>query len=200
MKKICDYEGAKYIRFADDQIFYSKSPDTSKRILYESSKQLFKLNLNINSSKVKVFKSRLEFENYWSFDLFEMLSEPNNQKNIQNEVEMYFHKIDKNESFRDFSVLKRLLSIDFKLILPEQRFRLISGFYNPEFLSQLTIWYFKKIRVIINNDQELFQILDSQINSLMFNTFHYQLLKFYKKYRTDFDFNILFERINQLKT
>jgi hypothetical protein len=129
-----------------------------------------------------------------------MLGDLKSRKNIQNAVEMYFNKIDNKESFRDFSVLKRLLSVDLNLVLPEQRFRIISGLYNPEFLSQLTLWHFKKIRSIINNDQEFFQILDSQINSLMFNSFHYQLLKFYKKNRTDFDFRILIERINQLKT
>ncbi len=200
MKNICEKEGAKYIRFADDQIFYSKSSDTSKKLLYESSKQLFKLNLNINSSKVKEFNSRLQFENYWAFDIFDMLGDLKSRKNIQNAVVMYFNKIDNQESFRDFSVLKRLLSVDLNLVLPEQRFRIISGLCNPEFLSKLTVWNFKKIRSIINNDQEFFQILDSQIDSLMFNSFHYQLLKFYKKDRTDFDFRILIERIKQLKT
>lgn len=200
MKTICEDQGARYIRFADDQIFYSKSSESSKIILFESSKELFKLNLNINSSKVKEFKSRDEFDTYWAFEIFELLDDKENKENVQKAVELYFTNIDKGVNFRNISVLKRLLTINFDLINPELRHKLISGFYNPEFLSQLTLWHYRRIRSKVDNDKDFFNILDGQIDTVLFNSYHYQLLNFYNKDRKDYDLLKLKKRIFELKT
>lgn len=90
--------------------------------------------------------------------------------------------------------------MNFDKINPEHRHRLLSGFYNQEFLSQLSLWYFRRIREKVQNDREFFSILDSQIDKILFNSYHYQLLSFYSKDRKDFDLTILQKRIDDLKT
>lgn len=200
IKKICDTENAQYIRFADDQIFYTKSKDSARKILFEASKELFKLNLNVNSSKVKEFHTKSEFEQYWAFEIFDFLADKDNQQQIEIGVKLYFENIDNNVRFRDNSVLKRLLTVNFDKINPEHRHRLISGFYNQEFLSQLTLWHYRRIREKVKNDKEFFAILDDQIESILFNSYHYQLLNFYEKDRKDFDLTNLKKRIDELKT
>jgi uncharacterized protein Usg len=200
VKKICNTEQAQYIRFADDQIFYTKSKESARKILFEASKELFKLNLNVNSSKVKEFQTKSDFEQYWAFEIFDFLADKDNQEQIEIGVNLYFENIDNKVRFRDNSVLKRLLTVNFDKINPEHRHRLISGFYNQEFLSQLTLWHFRRIREKVQNDVEFFAILDGQIDTIMFNSYHYQLLSFYEKDRKDFDLTILKKRIDDLRT
>jgi len=200
IKLTCDKEQAQFIRFADDQIFYAKSREGARRIIFEASKELFKINLNVNSSKVKEFHTKADFEQYWAFEIFELLTDKDNQGQIEQAVKLYFDNVDNKVRFRDNSVLKRLLTVNFDKINPEHRHRLISGFYNQEFLSQLTLWHFRRIREKVQNDKEYFAILDGQIDSIMFNSYHYQLLSFYEKDRKDFDLNILRTRIDKLKT
>ncbi len=77
---------------------------------------------------------------------------------------------------------------------------LLSGFYKDDFLSQLSLWHFRRIRERVKNDPDFFTILDNQINSIMFNSYHYQLLNFYTRDRKDFDLTILNNRIKELST
>ena len=199
MKEICDHYGAKFIRFADDQIIYSKSKEDATNILFEASKLLFKINLNINSGKVKEFKSKEEFEIYWAFEIFENLKDIENEEKINAGVEMYFDNIDKGIKFRNTSVLRRILKIDFEFIKPALRHRLLSGFFNPDFLSGLELWHFRKIRVKVNNDDEFFKMLDSLAETIIFNSFLYQLLNFYKKDRAGYDTTGIEKRITDLR-
>src|SRR5690606_30409677 len=97
-----------------------------------------------------------EFDTYWAFELFELLKNKTNKTTINSAIEKYFECLDNNVKFRDNSVLKRILSIDNKLIEPKFRHKLIAMFFNPDFLAQLTVWHFKRIREFIDNDAEFF--------------------------------------------
>lgn len=197
MNEICDKYGAKYIRFADDQIIYAKDLQVAKNILFEASRELLKINLNFNSSKVKEFKSKAEFDTYWSFELFELLKNKTDKTSINKGIEKYFENLDNNVKFRDNSVLKRILSVDSKLIEPKFRHRLIAMFFNPDFLAQLGVWHFKRIRQFIDNDTEFFGELDKMVSTVPFNSYHYNLLAFYKKERTGFDCSEIEKRIEK---
>lgn len=199
MSEICDKLGAKYIRFADDQIIYAKDLQTAKIILFEASKELLRINLNFNSSKVKEFKSKDEFDTYWTFEIFELLKDKTNKTSINKGIGKYFDNLDNAVKFKDGSVLKRILSMDSKLIKPKYRHRLIAMFFNPDFLAQLGVWYFKKIREFVNNDDEFFEELDNLVSTVPFNSYHYNLLAFYKKERTGFDCTEIENRIEEIK-
>jgi hypothetical protein len=199
MNEICDKYGAKYIRFADDQIIYAKDLHVAKNILFEASRELLKINLNFNSSKVKEFKSKADFDTYWAFELFELLKNKTDKAAINSSIDKYFEYLDTNVKFRDNSVLKRILSVDSKLIEPKYRHRLIAMFFNPDFLAQLTVWHFKRIREFIDNDTEFFGELDKMVSTVPFNSYHYNLLAFYKKERTGFDCSAIEKRIEEIK-
>jgi len=199
MKFICDKYNSKFIRFADDQIIFTDNKETARLLLFEASKELFKINLNINSSKVKEFANRAEFETYWAFEIFDLLRDKENKETINQGVEKYFHLIDTNLRFKDSSVLNRLLTVNFSLIDPKHRHRLISGFFDRDFLFGLQLWHFRRIRVAVNNDNDFFQQLDSMITSALFNSFLFNLRLFYSKDRAGFDLKIIDDRIQELK-
>ena len=199
MKSICDGLGSKYIRFADDQIIYSNSIEDVRSILYESSRELLRINLHLNSSKVIYFKNESDFNTYWAYDIFDLLKDVDNSDNINKAVKKYLDNLNNQVVFRDSSVLKRLLRIKFDHIMPEYRHQLLSKFFNPDFLSELNLWSFTKIREKVNNDEEFYGILDDLIDKVLFNGFHYNLLAFYRKYRTDNDNQKLINRISILK-
>ena len=199
ISEICERFGAKYIRFADDQIIYTKDLQTARNILFEASKELLRINLNFNSSKVKEFRSIDEFDTYWAFEIFEQLKDKTNKTLINEGIKNYFENLDKNVKFRDGSVLKRILSIDSSLIDPKYRYRLMSMFYDPDFLAQLGVWHFKRIREFVNNDKEFFDKLDKMIETVPFNAYHYNLQAFYKKDRPAYDFSKLKHRIEEIR-
>lgn len=198
MKSICDKFDSKYIRFADDQIIFTHSKALARLIIFEASKELFKINLNNNSNKVKEFKSKKEFETYWAFEIFDNLKDSENETNINKGVDLYFELLDREVNFRDTAVLKKILSVNFKLIIPKNRYRLLSSFFDQDFLSMLNIWHFKKIRIAVDNDFEFFKQLDSLIESALFNNFLFNLRLFYAKERKDFDLKIIDDRIEEI--
>ncbi len=199
MNTICGNHGAKYIRFADDQIIYTKDLQTARNILFEASKELLRINLNFNSSKVKEFKSKNEFDIYWAFEIFELLKNKTNKTDINLGISQYFENIKNSTRFRDGSVLKRILSVDNTLIEPKYRHQLISMFFNPDFLAQLSVWHFKRIREFVNNDVDFFGELDKMVDTVPFNSYHYNLLAFYRKERAGFDVSEIENRINHIK-
>lgn len=198
MKTICDKFNSKYIRFADDQTIFTSDKETAKLILFEASKELFKINLNINSSKVKEFHSKEEFEKYWAFEIFDNLKNREKKERINKGVSMYFIQLDNGIQFRENSVLKRLLTINFDLIESNYKPRLIVKFLEPEFLVNLHLWHFRRIRIAINNDALFFETIDKMISTSLFNSFLFNVRSFYTEDRKDFDLTIIDRHIEEL--
>ena len=128
-----------------------------------------------------------------------MLKDKIDKTSINKGIEKYFGNLDNGVKFKEGSVLKRLLSIDNKLITPKYRHRLIAMFFNPDFLAQLGVWHFKRIREFVNNDDEFFEELDNLVSIVPFNSYHYNLLAFYKKERIGFDCTKIENRIEEIK-
>jgi hypothetical protein len=101
MKKICDSLGAKFIRFADDQIIYTKSKEDARSILFEASRQLFRINLNLNSSKVREFDSRELFNKYWAFDIFDLLKDKEDATKINEAIMLFLTRREEGAKFRE---------------------------------------------------------------------------------------------------
>lgn len=199
MKTICEKYNSKFIRFADDQIIFTHNKETARLILFEASKELFKINLNVNSSKVKEFLSKSEFETYWAFEIFDLLRDVENKDLINKGVEKYFSFLDNNIRFKDSSIQKRLLTVNFQQIDPKYRHRLLSGFFDQDFLSGLNLWHLRRIRKAVNNDIDFFGQLDNMIPKALFNSFLFNLRLFYSKDRTDFDLKIIDTKIEEIK-
>ncbi len=126
MKAQCDNNRACYLRYADDQIIMAHNEEIAYEILFEASKELFKINLNINSSKVKPFYSREDFYKYWAFELFELLDDPNNVDKVNQGIELYFKWLDDGVHFRHDSVLRRIVSVGLSIVKPHLKHRLMS--------------------------------------------------------------------------
>lgn len=199
INKFCSENQAKFIRFADDQIIYSKDLQTARNILFESSKELLRINLNLNSSKAREFKNKEAFNSYWAYKLFEKFNDPEDEESINQAIEVFLYNIEHKIPFREDSILKRILKMNKNKIQRRFRHRLIGMFLDPDFLAQLRIWHLKRIRIFIDNDKEFFEELDNLIPSVQFNSYHYNLLAFYKKERKDYDTSELVERIEQMK-
>lgn len=200
MSDICKKYNAQFIRFADDQIIFAKSKEDARKILFEASKDLFKINLNLNSSKVKEFESKESFEQYWAFEIFDLLQDKEDGDKINEAIKRYFDLKESNVRFRDYSVLKRFLSINLDLIKPEYKHKILAVYYNIDVLSTLDLWHFRRIRQLANNDNAFFELLDSLIPTSLFNSYHFQLLRFYKKDRDNERVEEILKRLKELKT
>jgi hypothetical protein len=198
IKKICDDVGAKYTRFADDQIIFTNSKEDARIILFEASKELLRVNLNLNSGKVKEFQTINAFDTYWAFAIFNVFNQEQNTVNIDTGIGMFFHNIDSGIPFRQDSVLKRILSLNVDLIDKKYKERLLNMFYDLDFLALLNDWHFKRIKRLWNDDIKFFEKLDSLVETVKFNSYHYNLLAFYKKERKGFDCKRINEKLQEL--
>lgn len=106
---ICSKRNSGYLRYADDQIIASPNEKTAKEIMFLASKELIKLGLNLNASKAKLL-NKDDFFKYWSFDIFKLLTNPNNKNDIQDGWNIYKKRLDSDIRFKPDTVLKRMLS------------------------------------------------------------------------------------------
>ena len=107
--------------------------------------------------------------------------------------------MDTNKTFKFESVLKRILATDVQLIESKHKDRLLTLIFDLDFLAQQNDWYFKRIRKLYNNDTQFFGKLDSLVDLVLFNSYHYNLLRFYRKERPDYDCKKITDKINELK-
>jgi|SRR6476469_3209144 len=199
MKAECDKYDACYLRYSDDQIIMAKNEESAYEILFEASKELFKINLNINSSKVEPFNSRDKYYKYWAFEIFELLDEPKDIDKVNQGIELYFQWLENRVSFRHDSVLRRIVSVGISIVKPHLKHKLMSALYEPKFLIAQDYWLFNNVAQCLPDRADLFNILDDQIPKVRFSSFHYTLLKFYKKYRkVDFPETEIRKRIDEL--
>jgi hypothetical protein len=198
IKSLCESKECTYLRYADDQIIFSPSIDVAKYMIFEASKQLFKINLNINSSKVDVFTDKNNFLKYWAFDIHNLLDD-DSDSSLNRAIKISLERKVIDSRFRWDSVLKRISMIQQDRIDFHLRFKIYSELLEPDFLVTLNSWWFSKIRDFLQNDQELFRILDRCVDGVYCNSFLYYLLSFYKKYRKDYDVCVLIKKIDDLK-
>ncbi len=200
MKELCDKNNSRYLRYSDDQIVFAPSKEIANKILFEASKFLLNQGLNFNSNKINVFKNKNDFNVYWCFDIFRLLSKKD-KESINQAIEIFLERLKDNKNFRMESVLKRILSIDINKIEPMFRHKLLSIFYNKDFLSKIDYWTLNKLynRIEESKKEEFLIILKDLANSVIYNSFHYNLVKFYEMNNISYDKEILTNRINELR-
>jgi hypothetical protein len=199
ISKKCAEAEARYLRYSDDQVIFCKSESDANHILVEASKELFKINLSINAGKVMRFKNPEYFDQYWTFEIFCFLDDLNNIDSINRAASRFLEWKHNKVDFNEWSVLKRLLRVDFKFFLPETRYRLFAHIQSLDFLASADHWVLKHIAKNSPDIDELYHLLDSLIHTNEFNGYHYNLLKFYKKQRPDYPEDKILERIEELK-
>lgn len=201
IKKKCDELDAKYLRYADDQLIYTKTKEDAQYLVYEASKLLSKIGLNINTGKVEYFDNPEKFNQYWAFEIFELLGDKKNKENINKGIKKYIEWKDKRISFKEHSVLRRILNQDFKLFETSSKHKVLAYLFDKEFISMMNNWSMTKVYNQLNEEdkKEFLKILDTLIEEYHFNYFHYNLIVFYEKNKIDFDKERILKRIEELK-
>lgn len=199
IERKCNERGCRFLRYADDQLIFAPNMDVANGILFEASKELFRINLNINSSKVKRFENRHAFSLYWGFDIFELLGNTDNSTNLNLGIQMYFDRKAQGIEFKEFSVLRRILNLDFSLLDSHLRHRLFAELLSPDFLAASDYRILTRIRERIEDPNELDQILEGLIHTVRFNSFHYHLLRYYGTHRANDSIDQITQRIEEIR-
>lgn len=200
MHQLCEAKGVRYLRYSDDQLFFASDKESARFVIFEASKELHKLGLNLNASKVCEFDTKEKFNLYWAFDIFNLINDENkeNTRSIEEALNNYFSR-DKKE-FRYDSVLGRLLVCKLTDVSPALKHRLLAELLIPEYLARCSSSLLKKIyNAFPEQRNDFFRVLDQLINQVRYNSFHYNLKKFYKTNRPDFDQSILDRKILEIQ-
>ncbi len=113
MSATCQGLGARYLRYADDQIVACPSEHVAREIIYRSSKLLNRYGLNLNAHKVRC-RDREAFAQYWAFDIFSLLND--DPPDVESALEAFDAQLRSRREFRKTSVIKRLLGLEPELV------------------------------------------------------------------------------------
>ncbi len=185
IKRICDSSDATYIRYADDQIIIIKDKSKINDIMYVISRELNKLGLNLNASKVKEFNKET-IRIYYGIPVFKLLDE---QKN--NEAAKLFFSFyeNKNIEFNYTSSLKRFLNIGFENFSLHYRSKLKAIVTQYQFVRESDDYYLRKIYTNLNDSEkkELIELVKVISKETTYNGFHYSAIRFLEKEGKDYD-------------
>lgn len=172
---LCDKKDCQYLRYADDQIIMSSNKKIAEEILFDASKELFKIGLNINSSKVDRL-NRSEWEYYWCFKIFDLLVDKENIKKIEKAI-IELSKLDKNKC-RYTSVISRVINCKLETISFDLRYKLLSEIMNDDYLLNTNHRTIMRIYGFLDEGsrEQYLSKLKSLSQSTIFNSFHYNLL------------------------
>lgn len=105
---ICKKLDCTYIRYCDDMIIMCNDKASAEKVIHAAAEVLNKSALSLNSSKTKIFNSRLKFEKYWMFDEHNKMSvsvKNIKKQKVYDEMQKLVLKASKKE--RGFSLVKR---------------------------------------------------------------------------------------------
>lgn len=179
----CNKYDAAYIRYADDQIIFTKSKEDAETLMYLVSYKLFEEGLYINTGKIKEFTNFQEFDNYFGFSIFENLKF--DKQNINLAFEMFINQKNSNITFRESSVLKRLLhkKIEIEKLENQKRIQLISFLWNKDFLLYSNDHYMNQIYKMLKDGgerKEYLKTLEDIGQKTRFESYKIYLEKFKK--------------------
>lgn len=198
MYKKTSKSGSRYMRYSDDQVIMTTDKETAEDILFFTSKELFKIGLNINSAKVVRF-DRKGWEYYWCFDIFDLLVDPKNITNIEIAIDS-LEKLDKSKCRYD-SILRRILNCQVNKVSLDRKLKFLSFVIQEDFLKDCDP---RSIIAIYNllgrGDKSKFLLKLKQLClEVRFNSYHYNLLR---AKRSGLPINFtkeIHEKINELK-
>lgn len=166
--ELCKRHSCNYLRYADDQIFMCQNLEQVNIMIFNASKELAKLWLNINTAKVKIL-TREEYNIYWSFEIFKLLEYTHKIDRIELAIKKYFVFKEKWIPFREESILSRLLWCQLNWIDISMRNKIISAFLEKNFLS--TCDYRKLNQIYLQvKDLNLWKKYIQTLNILALNT------------------------------
>lgn len=196
--KRCESLDSVYLRYADDHFIFSNSKSQIYDLIFHLSVHLNALGLSLNPHKVHVGKTE-DLIHYRSFEIFNILKEQEDKSNSE-KVNLFAQKVvdlfESNTSHeikdRGYPLLNKLLTCTvLNEIKIANKYRIISYCLNDEYLKHRNTkhWQFGKIYDLLQGKEkeEFIKKLLGIANDYTFNSFHYNLLAFFKKYNVDTD-------------
>lgn len=184
MYALCQEYGAKYFRYADDQIIMARSQKDLHEIIAKASLKILRHGLCFNHAKSKLM-TKTEFEEHFSFDWFIEHSEKTTVDEETFQKELSYYK-DNTKRLRNngISVFLRLLGLSSVGISKGSVESLYEGIVNLGFLTspKLKVWHLKRLFDLMddNGQARLCADLDEYSETQLHNSYHYTLLGFYK--------------------
>lgn len=186
ISQYCDNQNARFFRYADDQIIFSKSKQQLEGIIAKASGLLMREGLNFNQKKVKIMPVR-KFRRYYSFANFLALAEKKGKtlkmEELEKQIEFYLKN---KETLRKggSTLLKRILNILSKIKLRPKNFSKLKGHLISEtFLSLAPLKFtdFIKIYELLNKreKEKMYKLLRLTIENCHYSDRLYNLKKFF---------------------
>ena len=201
IKSICDERNCEYLRYSDDQIVFANTLDDINFVLYHASKNLNKIGLNINPSKVNIYDNRYLFDVYNCFEIMDLLEDSSDLKKINEAVEKYFNYKKKKYDFKEPTILKRIINIGISKIETNKRVKLAKMLISKESLKKYNCFYINKLYAQLSsyNRKKIMENINELVEEMYLNYFHYEVLTFYGKYGSKSDVDRVKSRIAELK-
>ena len=97
--------------------------------------------------------------------------------------------------------MKKIIGLDFKLIEASSKHKILSILLEKEFISDLDWWRFNKIYNQLDgaDKRDFLNILNELVDEVQFNSFHYNLRKFYQKNKLPYDKKRIYDKIKKLR-
>lgn len=184
MKEFCDKNNIKYLRYADDQMFFVPKKYDTRKVVRKSSIELSRLGLNINSKKVVVWLDKEKFKKHKAFDLFESLpSEVTYPKDHTSAtantfVELFLASERSEIVKKGAPILKTIISIGLNKLNAVNR-RKIKQLIYSEYLYTLSASHIEKIlKALSKSERNTFLAkLDEQLSEHLHNSQKHEVHK-----------------------
>lgn len=178
MEKICNDNGCKYSRFADDQIILFDTEEQINNIMFICNDELRKLGLNLNAGKVKKFSYK-ELIDFYLFSQLEKLD----LKKYDEAAEEFFELYDSGKEIRSDTFIRRCLTIGLKNFSLSNRAKIASIITSEDFILNCGVQHLSSVyKNLYEEEKENFlKILFLMFKKIKFNGFKYTIITFAKK-------------------
>lgn len=187
MYQFCQEKEIKYLRYADDQIFFLPEGYDYRKLVCKLSKCLLKLGLNINTGKVKYWSDTAIFLKERGYDILNILDSgipPKEQSNEKiNEMSLHFLQCNRDQlEKRGSQIIKVLISADINRLQPSVR-REILKLARTEYIDFLDERQLKALKKSLSRGEwALFRAaLVEAVNNSIGNARKYHIYKFAKE-------------------
>jgi hypothetical protein len=200
IKEFCDVHNIRYLRYADDQIFFIPKKFDNRKVVQKASVTLSRFGLNVNPKKVVVWHDKDEFRKYKAFDLFETLPPEvvypkDHTKATANAFAERFLSTDRSEIIKSGApILKTIISIGLNKLTRINRTAIKQLIYG-DYLYTLSAKHIEKIlKELTKSERQTFLTkLDKDLSGHLHNSQKHEVYKVasqlkirrFNKYRND---------------
>jgi hypothetical protein len=187
ISEFCKSKGARFFRYADDQIIFASSRELLEEIVAKASSLLMREGLNFNQKKIKVFTIK-DFKMYYAFDNFLKLANKDVKKIdtvvLEKQIKFYIKNKDKLKK-GGLSLLRRLISVLSSVEKKPNNFIELKRYIIREFIPKnysISTPDLNKIYEILNKAEkaEMIKQINRDIDSSWYTNHLYCLKLFFK--------------------